>query len=554
MKNAVCMMGLPLIAVLCAALGAPERLAAANPEPAPSKECRLIINWDQQNMWALQLTYAHRRKTPDPVAVKAMLEDIVDEHAKAKVDRIVHCVFAMPRGTVGPGFRTFQRQPDTGYRVYEDTETGIRQLEASGQDLMRILLDRSHQKGMQFLAGLRMNDRHGGSATQPFSREHPEWRLEGFSGGGMDYKYEGVRKAVLAFTEEFLDRYDVDGVELDWMRWCHVFKPSEAVENAPLLTGFMVEMRKILDRAARKRGRRNLILGVRIPQTLEECRSLGFDVKTWIHRGLVDYICPSDFFHTDFNIRTEDFVRLTKGTRCKVFPSIHPWIARGNDFNVHSEKSYRAAANNYYAYGADGISAYNYQYHWRTDIGPETEWPRVMSYLTGLRNRKDVAAGERRYMYHPIWPNGAPTGARNYDLIRLNRTDATPRGSLRLRVAENLKSATMEFKVTGMVESDEIEVEWNGRMIPAGRISRVYVPGGQSAKQGRALPAFYLYRMLLSAPPARFGDNELEVRLKKSAGQETLVVQEMEIAVPGGRSAELPRTRGALSAPAVPVL
>ena len=101
--------------------------------------------------------------------------------------------------------------------------------------------------GMQFLAGLRMNDRHPGSVESPFYRENPKWQLgygEGDYRGGMDYKYEGVRDAVLGFTEELLERYDLDGIELDWMRWCHMFIPCEAEENAPMLTHFMAKLRR----------------------------------------------------------------------------------------------------------------------------------------------------------------------------------------------------------------------------------------------------------------------------------------------------------------------
>jgi hypothetical protein len=508
-------------------------LAATAAFAANQKECKLIINWDQMNMWGLQLTYAHRGKTaaPDPAAVKAMLESVVDEHAKAKIDRVVHCVFALPRGTVMPGFRSFHQEPTSRFKFYYDTETGIQQFQDSGQDFMQVLLRRSHERGMEFLAGLRMNDRHRGSGDGPFARQHPEWALEGFP-GALDYKHEGVRRALLDVAKELFDRYDFDGIELDWMRHCHVFKESEAEASAPILNGFLAAMRKIVDEAGRQRGRK-LILGARVPQTLVECRRLGYDVKTWARQNLVDYLCPSDFFHTDFNIRMEDFTAITKGTRCKLYPSLHPWIVRGNDFHVQSEQSYRAAANNYYAYGADGISVYNYQYHWREDIAPSTEWPRVMTWLTGLRDARTVRDGPRHYLFHPIWPKGAPTGARNYDLIELARNGGSA-GSMRFRIAEKLRSsrpATLEFKVTGMDTADTIEIAINGRPAPASTIQREFAASGQSAQQGRALPPFYRYRIPVAEPMVRFGDNDLRIRLVNSAGRESLAIQELEVMV-----------------------
>ena len=48
----------------------------------------------------------------DAEGVKTALERIVDEHAQAKVDRIVHCGFVLPWGTVPPGLKSFDRLPE----------------------------------------------------------------------------------------------------------------------------------------------------------------------------------------------------------------------------------------------------------------------------------------------------------------------------------------------------------------------------------------------------------------------------------------------------------
>ena len=48
-------------------------------------------------------------------------------------------------------------------------------------------------------------------------------------------------------VKELLEHHDVDGIEFDYVRSCHVFSSSEAVENTPLLTTFMRETRKHLD-------------------------------------------------------------------------------------------------------------------------------------------------------------------------------------------------------------------------------------------------------------------------------------------------------------------
>ena len=83
---------------------------------------------------------------------------------------------------------------------------------------------------------------------------------------------------------------------------------------------------------------------------------------------------------------------------------------------------------------------------------------------------------------------------------------------MRFRMAEDLTdpnlSAILKFKVTGLAEGDEFEVALNGEVIPADQFEHTF-----DDERG---PPFYLYHTPLGSPPAKFGDNELRVRLAKS--------------------------------------
>ena len=96
-------------------------------------------------------------------------------------------------------------------------------------------------------------------------------------------------------------------------------------------------------------------------------------------------------------------------------------------------------------------------------------------YLTGLRDPEAVARGDRHYMYYPTRPR-FPGVVAKHEQIGLDRQVGKPTDSVGFRMAEDLKdshlSATLEFKVTGMVEGDEIEVVLNGKVIPVDRIER----------------------------------------------------------------------------------
>ena len=513
-------------------------------KPVDSELCRIVVNYDEFNLFRYQLRWLkdHLEREPSPAEAKEMIEQIVDQHAKAGVDRLVQCIFSLPWGTSTAGFKTFNRAPNRGWLELVPGMTGF---EESGYDLVEFVLERSHNNGMFFLAGLRMNDRHPNAEQQPFFKEHPEWHLGPDFRGAVDYKYEGVRNAVLAFTKEVLDRYDVDGIELDWMRHCHVFRPSEAEENAPLLTDFMVRLRKLMDEAARRRSSDPLLLGVRVPQTIEECRILGFDLEGWA-RGGVDYICPADFHCIDFNIQVDDFVRCTVGTNCEVYPSIYGTLSIGGARRRGlTHEQFRAAANNYYSFGAQGVSPYNFYTQFMILPGNEfgkaspefllSEWPRALGYLTALRDPAEVARGDKHYLFYPLHPNKAVTGVRKHQVIELSRGKTSANGATRLRMADDLRSprwaATLAFKVAGMVGEDQLEVAVNDTVFPTESIQRTFDADGQSKDEGRQMAPFYRYEVELTSPPAVFGDNQVQLRLLQSSGTKKLVAQEFEIYV-----------------------
>jgi len=509
---------------------------------------QVVINWDEASMWNPVLR-SDPARTADAGAIVKTLNEIIDEHARVGVDILVHCLFAGMQ-TMIPDCRSAQtiRSRDQSVSPFELLTI----LDDAGLDLIDTIMARCRKHGIPFYAGIRMNDRHMGSGSgrayrppvQKMIDAHPECELKEFP-GALDYKYPYVRDAHLAFVEEALSRYDVDGLEYDWPRWFHVFKASEAAGNAQLLTDFMRRTRQLLDAAAQKRGRGRLPLGVRIAQTMDECVNLGYDVAAWVKEGLVDYICPSDFFFTDFNSRTEDFVTLAEGTDCKVYPSIHPGVSWRNPNSLMGLEEYRAAARNFYAFGAHGISPYNFQYHWAGMLspnypGPADMWPKAMSFLAELKSQESLARNDRHYLYHPLWSGDtegqAPTWSYKNDRIALDRSTDDPHGTFTFRMAEDLTdkalSAILEFKVTYMIESDELEIRINGEVIPSGRIESEWHVG-QSPDQGRSLGPYIHFRVPLDAPPAKFGDNELSVRLVNRVGmaRRMLNAQEFEVRV-----------------------
>ena len=495
------------------------------PNVCPRGDRRIVINWDTANMWSPAFQDG-RGKSAD----KKALEMIIDEHARAKVDTVVHCVYQSLMGYISSSHAEIQTDPDTlGLE-------GLR-LAKHGLDLMEFLVERCHRHNMEILAAFRMNDRHPPSRIRlrqwVQAKGHSEWLMADWE--GLDFSYDEVRQLILSVVRDTLEAYDFDGVELDWLRWLHMFPIDSAVAKSHLLTDLVCRLRDIVDEFSERRGRK-LLLSARVPCTMKECYNLGYDIEAWIKQGGLDYICPSDWLFTDFNIRTDEFVSLTEGTGCKVYPSVHPTISAGNQQQRMQIEHYRAAARNYYAFGADGISVYNYQYHWT--LGMEV-WPDVMSYLTELRNPQALEKHDRHYLYHPIFGDRRwyPSMAPNEYRIVLDRSKDRPDGALQFRMAEDLSntniSAILEFKVTCLFEGDSMVIEINGQEVGDDHIERIYQASGQKESEGKWIPAYFLYRIPLSSAPAVFGDNELRLRLTKSVDKRRWDphIQELEVRV-----------------------
>ncbi len=509
----------------------------------PKRDIRLLHAWDGCSMWSTILNVNYNgptpnREVPPPAAQfsKRILEELIDEEAAAHVDAIAYCLFTAFWSDV-PSSKVTELFP---WRPPGMDEAGI--------DMLQVLLDRCHHHGMQFIADIRMNDRHGGP-RKGIAKQHPEWSI---LDSAFDYAIEGVRDAMLTFDKEVLDAYDVDGLEYDFMRWGHMFKPGEGKQNAHLMTDFMRKSRKLLNEAAARRGRDRLLLGVRVPQTLEECDFLGLDLATWVKEGLVDFIVPSDFMHIDTNMKTEDFVKLAAGTNCKIYPAIHNRISLdepNEHYRLMHLENLRAAAQNFYGFGADGISPYNYQYSFerraiahRSSAYASYMWPAALGWLRELRSPDEVAQRDRHYLFYAIAkkPRGTVAGFPKDDNIYLDRAQESPVGSQRFRMAEDFSNpklrTTMQFKAVGLAENEQLEIKINGTLVPTDYITRVWDKNGQAVFEGDPLPPFCETTIDLNwettgrKQPLVFGDNQLTVRLVPAAGKKdgTVSIEELE--------------------------
>ena len=502
-----------------------------------------------------------RRYLPDPTTEED-LRDWVDEVARARVDTFIQEAYTQ-------GWTTYWRGADFDYDARPQHRRFLPLLEAGVQPL-EVLLDQSHKNGMEFMAGMRINDNHGHvskrqgvGAGAGFLEANPQWVLREAPPGiyyglstPLDFTFPEVRDYVYSVAVELLERFDLDGLELCF-RDQRYFPPHKGPECQPLMTELVARVRALLQAQGARRNKK-LLLGVRVCATLEECHNQGLDVPTWIARNLLDYVAPADTMYAELNAPYEEFAALTRASDCLLYPGMLPWSSirarrRLADRPISLEQQ-RALVQNFYGAGADGFSVYNHfvPLHWAPF------YPMMLEDLDEVRDPERLDRGRRHYVFEPILAGSigfgkdrAETGAIKADKIVLERQSQEAFGYYRFRMCEDLSTvrrAALLFRAFHMTEADQIEVWLNDTPISSQALRRrsdearpdAMAPVDIDTKTSLGLPLVpepegpcSTCYFELQSPPAVYGDNYLQVKLQTSDpdATEDIVIDEIEVMV-----------------------
>ena len=283
-------------------------------------------------------------------------------------------------------------------------------LERRGVDHVERWLARCRQRGIEGWLSVRMNDLHfnhipGAFWHCTFWRERPDlWVVPGDeAGAGRAYNYgkREVREHHLALIRELLERYDLDGIELDWIRTPPYFPPGTEEENGQVLTAFTGEVRDLANAAASRLGH-PVKVGARLPTRMDSGRHLGLDGLAWAREGIVDQLVLSSLVAViEFDMPVAEWkqslgdlpvsVVAQFGTCSYSFPGSS---AHGADAQIQSTPEYlRGAAAAAFDQGADSVYLFNHCYfeseHGRRD--------RLCRILESIGSTEALAGKPRRH-------------------------------------------------------------------------------------------------------------------------------------------------------------
>ena len=352
-----------------------------------------------------------------------------------------------------------------------------------GGDFVDDFIKRCRHHGQMPFIGLRLNDQHAKDFIDsrrldprarwwlplPLSRfyeEHSEYRLgpdlNDSNQRVHNWIHEETREFKFRLIEELCRNYDLDGIELDFMRHPCFFRGEETTseERREIITGFVLRVRNVLDHTTRN-GRRRW-LGLRIPCLLHLHDAIGIDVAELEKAGVELFNLSGYYFsiqHTGVGAireRVENAGVYLELTHCLARGYA---IGKGGDATTNRrvmDEQFYTSAHLAYQQGGDGISLFNFVYYREHGVpgrGPFHEPP--FHVINRLGDPEWLARQPQIYYLARSWQSPIPARAIPGRAITFNLLMAPPAdgwahdGRLRIQTAFSLEGTNWKAKLYG---------------------------------------------------------------------------------------------------------
>ncbi len=412
-----------------------------------------------------------------------------------------------------------------GQTRYWQTQQQDRPLNEAIHDPTPVMVEGIHRHGLEVFGSIRMNDTHDafgmpeGKLVYPPKVAHPEWLLgeqsqkgspfttqEAAMWSGLNFGLPEVREDRLWWVRHTAENYDLDGIDLNFFRMPWYFKPGEEEAGASLMTDLIQGAHRIVRKVSESR-QRPLLLGVRVPGTLQACNRIGLDVETWLKQGWVDRMLIGGGY-TVFTNPAREMVKLGHRHDVPVYPCINCGLRV-----FGSDETMRGAAANIFSAGADGIYLWNYHYRQVPMLAYGRPVPKAYGLLEDIQSASSLQFRDKRFGVDYIQDIGPYAIASHPGQLplELSRGNPGPAVKVELPVGDDLEAAggadrpgsvRLDLDVEGLNRGERIAGRLNGEELA--------LEAGEDAPEG-------LERLgcPVQAAMVRQGMNRLEVRVEK---------------------------------------
>ena len=406
----------------------------------------------------------------------------------------------------------------------------------NGGDIISVFIDQCRRRNQAAVISFRLNDSHHlpyaddpegyqGLTINRFYVEHPQYRLgtkKTRDDAVFNWLIPEVRDYKFSLIEELCQQYDIDGLELDFMRHARYFPDdTPPQERLRIMEDFIKRVRALLDRT--QRGDKYRWLGARIPLDDKLWKNLGIDLKRWNRAGISFFNLSSGYCFTQQNSVAKARAQVPDAAiylELTHTPQTWNWGGIGFDSFSHrrgTREMFASTAALAGRRGADGISWFNFVYYREygaqiKERGPYYEPP--FDYMT------DAVAALRQkqnpdYFYRLI-PRS--TISRQGDVRRFTMDMVPPPDgrtmTLRLQVVSNDERNTPALTYLN-IDRGDWEVRFNGEILAPEKNTDPVYPFATPFKVGFGDVRQYL-AWDLPASLVRDGQNQVELRLLRA--------------------------------------
>ena len=496
-----------------------------------------------------------------PLTPDDMRDKMIAPYAGSPVD-----VFLWSIG----GHEVYDYETEVGERFGDDYDNldaaqrkkyeNLRQMIKAHGGPVTVIAQLCHEAGMAFFPSVRMNEHYDMEESAPnygrLRRDHPELcigrpgesiphgSLEWGIRTGLNYAFPEVRAHMTRIIFELIECFDIDGIELDFMRHPAFFRVAEAYQYRYLMTDFVSGVRTKLDEVGEKRGQ-HLDLAVRVPPTLADSKRIGLDAEVWMKEGIVDMLIAGGGF-IPFEMPIREWVETAAGTSCKIygcFEGLRPLL---------DEKSLKALALRYWEAGVVGIYFFNYysmSNEWKRTVLNQLADPTVLQRLNKCYELDHSNRHQPTSQLGYSFLNAIPAAQLP---VQFNHTFYGRGVRLQLDIADDLESADSDGALDrcalglgfeGLTAEDTFEILlnqtpilWSTGVAASDAMTRVEYEQGWNEYPSRTqevdLPD-NIIEFDIANPPLKQGINELEIRQvnTQSDQREPLVLKNVTVSI-----------------------
>lgn len=367
MKNKVSCL-LAMVSIVLAAVAADTcKTVSAGGETKPI----LVYNEDADNVF--RAAYHAKTNRYEEAEFRRYLENVIGPGKITHFFMNVNARVAnFPSKTVEPYWACLDA-PDMDHpawiRAMKDFIVG------QGKDHLAIWTEMCRAKGVNPWMSIRMNDVHcvydpKFFANVGFWKAHPEywckpasisWKNGPWHTRALDYSHKEVRTWMRSFIAEVLERYDCDGIEVDWMRFERHLPEGRERELSWALNEMMRDIRKLVDATAKRRGH-PILIAARVDSDPVSAVNHGTDWRVWAKERLIEWLIPCNFFNTvDFELPYAKWAAEVKGlnSNVTVIPGLDCGVVLKGKRRLLTAAEYCGWGERMYGQGAPGAYFFN---------------------------------------------------------------------------------------------------------------------------------------------------------------------------------------------------